>query len=100
MHFNCFIAPCKQDLMQSCALSLLHDDIAIVFCHKSVQCRGEPIHQIQYTADEIKTWGTVLRELTQLYPQHACREFQRNFPMFNFQEDEVPQLEDMSRILK
>ena len=67
---------------------------------QSLQCRGEPIHRVQYTADEVKTWGTVLRELTQLYPQHACQEFQRNFPMFKFQEDEVPQLEDMSRILK
>ncbi|KAL3160002.1 hypothetical protein ABBQ38_010389 [Trebouxia sp. C0009 RCD-2024] len=65
-----------------------------------MHCRGEPIHRIQYTAEEIKTWGTVLTELTKLYPQHACQEFQRNFPMFNFRQDEVPQLEDMSRILK
>ena len=62
--------------------------------------RGQPIPKIQYTAEEVKTWGLVLRELTQLYPQHACQEFQQNFPLFNFQEDQVPQLEDMSRILK
>ena len=62
--------------------------------------RGEPIPRIQYTPEEIKTWGVVLQELTQLYPQHACQEFQRNFPMFDFQQREVPQLEDMSRILK
>ena len=63
-------------------------------------CRGEPIPQIQYTPEEVQTWGTVLRELTQLYPKHACQEFLRNFPLFNFKESEVPQLEDMSRILK
>jgi len=48
----------------------------------------------------VQTWGTVLRELTQLYPQHACQEYLRNFPLFNFKESEVPQLEEMSRILK
>lgn len=61
---------------------------------------GNPIPHIQYTPEEVQTWGTVLRELTQLYPQHACQEYLRNFPFFNFKESEVPQLEDMSRILK
>lgn len=76
--------------------------IALMFVEYAdcMHCRGEPIHRVQYTADEIKTWGTVLRELTKLYPQHACQEFQRNFPMFNFRQHEVPQLEDMSSILK
>ncbi len=63
-------------------------------------CRGTPIPRIEYTAEEVQTWGTVLRELTQLYPQHACQEYLRNFPLFNFKESEVPQLEEMSRILK
>ncbi|KAL0053014.1 hypothetical protein WJX82_011490 [Trebouxia sp. C0006] len=61
---------------------------------------GSPIPCIEYTAEEVQTWGTVLQELTQLYPQHACQEYLRNFSLFNFKESEVPQLEDMSRILK
>lgn len=63
-------------------------------------CRGSPIPCIEYTAEEVQTWGTVLQELTQLYPQHACQEYLRNFHLFNFKDSEVPQLEDMSRILK
>lgn len=63
-------------------------------------CSGNVIPTLQYTPEEVKTWGAVLRELKQLYPQHACQEFQRNFPRFNFREDEVPQLQDMSDILR
>ncbi len=67
---------------------------------KFVQYRGLLIPQIQYQPEEVQTWATVFRDLTKLYPKHACQEFQRNFPMFNFQESEVPQLQDMSCMLK
>ena len=63
-------------------------------------CRGDPIPRVQYLPEEVKTWGTVYRELTQLYPKYACKEFLRNFPLFNFSETEVPQLQDMSQILR
>ena len=63
-------------------------------------CRGQAIPELQYTPEEVQVWGTVLRELQQLYPTHACREFQQNFPLFDFREDRVPQLQDMSQILK
>lgn len=45
-------------------------------------------------------WDTVLRELLQLYPTHACQEFLRNFPLFNFRSGHVPQLQEMSLILQ
>eukprot|EP00891_Asterochloris_glomerata_P001106 jgi/Astpho2/1106/fgenesh1_pm.00020_%23_3_t len=61
---------------------------------------GDPIPRIDYTPEERQTWATVLQELTRLYPTHACNEFLSNWPKFDFKEDEVPQLEDMSRILK
>ncbi|KAL1920443.1 uncharacterized protein VTP21DRAFT_820 [Calcarisporiella thermophila] len=65
---------------------------------------GMPLPRIDYTPDEIKTWGTVYRTLTQLYPSHACREHQYVFPLLQqncgYREDNIPQLEDVSRFLK
>lgn len=37
-------------------------------------------------------WGQVLRELRGLYPAHACAEFLQAFPLFDFREDEIPQV--------
>lgn len=50
---------------------------------------GEPIPRLQYTAEELHVWATVLRELRDLYPQHACAEFLHCLPIFNFSEHEV-----------
>lgn len=79
-------------------------------------------------------WGTALRQLRNLFPQHACKEvcrrrtcldprsppphaacpttplpahppsppsqFLRCWPLFDFREDTVPQLEDLSAVLQ
>jgi phenylalanine-4-hydroxylase len=72
----------------------------IAFNHK----HGTPIPQVTYTAAEIKTWGTMFRELTKLFPTHACREFNHIFPLLvencGYREDNIPQLEDVSNFLK
>ena len=48
--------------------------------------------------------GTIFRELTKLYPTHACREFNHVFPVLidncGFREDNIPQLQDISDFLK
>jgi len=48
--------------------------------------------------------GTVFRELTRLYPTHACKEFNYVFPLLvdncGFREDNIPQLQTVSNFLK
>ncbi|XP_048164294.1 tryptophan 5-hydroxylase 1 isoform X1 [Corvus hawaiiensis] len=73
-------------------------DLAMNYKH------GDPIPKIEFTEEEIKTWGTVYRELNNLYPTYACREYLKNLPLLSkhceYREDNIPQLEDVSRFLK
>ncbi|KAJ3593104.1 hypothetical protein NHX12_005441 [Muraenolepis orangiensis] len=73
-------------------------DLAMSYKH------GESIPRIEFTEEEVRTWGVVFRELNKLYPSHACREHLKNLPLVtkhcNYREDNIPQLEDISRFLK
>lgn len=65
---------------------------------------GDKIPTVEYTKEEIETWGVVFRQLTKFYPTHACAEHCRVFPLLvkhcGFREDNIPQLEDISSFLK
>jgi len=74
---------------------------------KKIKCliySGDPLPHIEYTKQEVETWGTVFRELTKLYPTHACNEYNHLFPLFvencGYREDCIPQFEDISNFLK
>uniref|UniRef100_A0A7E4VY61 phenylalanine 4-monooxygenase n=1 Tax=Panagrellus redivivus TaxID=6233 RepID=A0A7E4VY61_PANRE len=65
---------------------------------------GEPIPRVEYTPEEIQTWGTVYTELSDLYPTHACAEFNYIFPLLQqncgYGPNNIPQLQDVSVFLK
>ena len=62
-----------------------------------------PIPRVTYTDREVATWGTVLKRLKALYPQHACRQFNENMEEMQkhvgYAEDNIPQLQDISEFL-
>ncbi|KAJ1654278.1 hypothetical protein IWQ61_005765 [Dispira simplex] len=65
---------------------------------------GMPLPHIEYTEDEVKTWGVVYRKLKSLLPTHACREYTHVFPLLEqncgYSANNIPQLEDISRFLQ
>ncbi|TMW53602.1 hypothetical protein DOY81_001366 [Sarcophaga bullata] len=65
---------------------------------------GNPIPRVEYTPEEVKTWGTVFRELHRLYAKYAVPEYMENWPELvkycGYKEDNIPQLQDVSTFLK
>lgn len=61
---------------------------------------GDTPPRVTYTETEVRTWGTVLRQLKSLFPTHACREFNEVFGELGFSEDAIPQQADLHEILK
>ncbi|NWV38975.1 TY3H monooxygenase, partial [Grantiella picta] len=65
---------------------------------------GYSLPHIEYTAQETATWREVYRKLRNLYPTHACAQYLHAFQQLEehcgYQEDNIPQLQDVSRFLK
>lgn len=65
---------------------------------------GQTLPRVEYNEEETKTWGTVFKQVVELYPTHACKEHNHVFPLLiencGYREDNIPQLEDVSNFLK
>ena len=59
---------------------------------------------MEYTPEEIKTWATIYNKLKNLFPTHACSEFNHILPLLEqncgYSQDSIPQLQDVSQFLQ
>ncbi len=73
------------------------DEIALLAMNHVVT---SPPARITYTKTETATWRTVFEELTALYKNCACSEFNESFGALAYRADEIPQLADVSAFLE
>ncbi|XP_033629416.1 phenylalanine-4-hydroxylase-like [Asterias rubens] len=65
---------------------------------------GTPVPRMEYSENQIKTFGAIFSKLKVLYPTNACKEFNQIFPDLvkecDIREDHIPQMEDISNFVK
>jgi phenylalanine-4-hydroxylase len=61
------------------------------------------IFRIDYTPEEVTTWGIMFEKLESLHVRGACKEYIKNFNLMRTQcgysKDKIPQSEDISNFL-
>ncbi|XP_061523521.1 tyrosine hydroxylase 2 [Phycodurus eques] len=66
--------------------------------------QGEPLPEVEYTAEETATWREVYKKLRNIYPNLACRQFLDGLQQLErecgYSEERIPQLRDISAFLK
>jgi phenylalanine-4-hydroxylase len=66
--------------------------------------QGEPLPRIEYTKEEIETWGVVYKRMQDLWKRYACDEFNYILPLLEsncgYAVDNIPQQQDISNFLK
>ena len=65
---------------------------------------GMALPTVEYTKQEVETWGTVFKKMKDLYHTHACYEHQYIFPLLQqncgYRENNIPQISEVSSFLK
>jgi phenylalanine-4-hydroxylase len=65
---------------------------------------SEPIPYVEYTAEEIATWGAVYRKCQSMHKDYACTEYLEALSMLEqhcgYGPDRIPQVQDISNFLK
>uniref|UniRef100_H3G9R5 phenylalanine 4-monooxygenase n=1 Tax=Phytophthora ramorum TaxID=164328 RepID=H3G9R5_PHYRM len=66
--------------------------------------QGDQIPRLDYTEDEVKTWGVIYKRMKTMWKQYACDEFNYIIPLLEsncgYAEDNIPQQQDISNFLK
>lgn len=66
--------------------------------------QGQKIPTIDYSREEIETWGTVYARMETLWGKYACKEFRHILPLLQsncgYARDNIPQQQDISEFLK
>ncbi|CAH8644046.1 unnamed protein product [Heterobilharzia americana] len=65
---------------------------------------GDPIPEVQYTEEEIETWGTVFQKMKSMHSTKACKEYIDGFQLLekycNYNSDSIPQLKTVSAFMQ
>eukprot|EP00474_Spongospora_subterranea_P003089 CRZ03547.1 hypothetical protein [Spongospora subterranea] len=77
---------------------------ALITAAAASYTHGAPIPNVDYSKDEVHTWGIVWDRLYPLLKQHACNEYLEILPELEnhcgYSRTSIPQLQDISQFLK